>query len=69
MLARARQIGLEEGLRYVYEGNVPGSEGEHTYCYSCKRIVVKRYGYTIVEYNIQNSSCIYCGAIIDGIGL
>ncbi len=68
-LARAREIGLEEGLRYVYEGNVPGSEGENTYCYSCKRVVIKRYGYTIIEYNIQNSSCIYCGAIIDGIGL
>jgi pyruvate formate lyase activating enzyme len=68
-LKRAREIGLEEGLRYVYEGNIPGSDGEHTYCYSCKKIVIKRYGYTIMEYNIKNSSCAYCGAVIDGIGV
>ena len=41
-LKRAREIGLEEGLRYVYEGNIPGSDGEHTYCYSCKKPVIKR---------------------------
>jgi pyruvate formate lyase activating enzyme len=68
-LKRARAIGLEEGLRYVYEGNIPGSDGEHTYCYSCKKIVIKRYGYTITEYNIKNNTCVYCGAVIDGIGL
>jgi pyruvate formate lyase activating enzyme len=68
-LERARAIGIEEGLRYVYEGNIPGSDGEHTYCYSCKKIVIKRYGYSILEYNIKNASCIYCGAVIDGVGL
>lgn len=31
-LRRAREIGMEEGLRYVYEGNVPGEAGENTYC-------------------------------------
>ncbi|MEM2864518.1 MAG: AmmeMemoRadiSam system radical SAM enzyme, partial [Candidatus Bathyarchaeia archaeon] len=30
-LSRARRIGLETGLYYVYEGNVPG-EGEDTVC-------------------------------------
>ncbi|MEK7772747.1 MAG: AmmeMemoRadiSam system radical SAM enzyme, partial [Deltaproteobacteria bacterium] len=33
-LERARNIGLEEGLRYVYTGNIPGLEGESTYCYN-----------------------------------
>ena len=68
-LQRAREIGLEEGLRYVYEGNIPGSDGEHTYCYSCKKPVIKRYGYTIIEYNIKNSSCVFCGTAVDGVGL
>ncbi len=68
-LEQARQIGLEEGLRYVYEGNVPGSEGESTYCYNCKKPVIKRYGYTITEYNIKNGSCGYCDTSIDGIGM
>ena len=31
-LRRARDIGLAAGLRYVYEGNVPGQGGENTNC-------------------------------------
>jgi len=68
-LERAREIGIEEGLRYVYMGNIPGSDGENTYCWSCKKLVIGRYGYTISEYNIKNGSCTFCGAIIDGVGL
>ncbi len=68
-LKRAREIGLEAGLRYVYEGNIPGSDGEHTYCHSCKKRVIKRYGYAITEYNIKNGACAFCGTAIDGIGL
>jgi len=68
-LARARGIGLNEGLRYVYEGNIPGSDGEHTYCYKCKKAVIKRFGLTISDYQIKDGACIYCGAAIDGIGL
>ncbi len=29
-LEKARQIVLREGLKYVYVGNIPGHEGEHT---------------------------------------
>ncbi len=31
-LRKAREIGLAEGLYYVYEGNIPGEGGENTYC-------------------------------------
>jgi len=31
-LIRCRDIAQAEGLHYVYTGNVPGIEGEHTYC-------------------------------------
>ncbi|MCX5806379.1 MAG: AmmeMemoRadiSam system radical SAM enzyme [Proteobacteria bacterium] len=68
-LHRAREIGLEEGLRYVYEGNIPGSEGENTYCYNCRRPVILRYGFSISDYHIKDSACQFCGAVIDGIGL
>ena len=68
-LQRAREIGLEAGLRYVYMGNIPGSDGENTYCWSCKKLVIGRYGYTISEYNIKDGACTFCGAIIDGVGL
>ena len=68
-LRRARQIGLEAGLRYVYEGNVPGSEGESTYCYNCGECLIKRFGYSIEQYGITESKCDQCGAQIDGIGM
>ncbi len=69
ILRRAREIGLEEGLRYVYEGNVPGSDGEHTYCYHCGKAVIKRRGFSVGEYHIKDGACAFCGTIIDGIGL
>jgi pyruvate formate lyase activating enzyme len=50
-------------------GNIPGAEGENTYCWSCKKIVIGRYGFTISEYNIKDGACTFCGAIIDGVGL
>ncbi|MCX5816106.1 MAG: AmmeMemoRadiSam system radical SAM enzyme [Proteobacteria bacterium] len=68
-LHRARQIGMEEGLRYVYEGNIPGSDGENTYCYNCNKPVIRRYGYSITDYNIKDGACTFCGATIGGIGL
>ncbi|HHT9128337.1 MAG TPA: AmmeMemoRadiSam system radical SAM enzyme, partial [Candidatus Wujingus californicus] len=54
LLSTARQIGIEAGLRYVYEGNVPGDGGENTYCYKCKKLLIKRYGYQILINNIVN---------------
>lgn len=68
-LQNAREIGIEEGLRYVYTGNIPGTDGESTYCWNCKKRIIGRYGYTISEYNIKNGSCSFCGATIDGVGM
>jgi pyruvate formate lyase activating enzyme len=65
-LRMAREIGLETGLRYVYEGNVPGDEGESTYCYNCHKVLIKRYGYQIIENNIINSQCPACKTTLDG---
>jgi pyruvate formate lyase activating enzyme len=66
-LRKARQIGLEAGLRYVYEGNVPGETGENTYCYKCGKPLIRRFGYSIQENKIKNSACTYCGTKIDGL--
>jgi pyruvate formate lyase activating enzyme len=65
-LRRAREIGLEAGLKYVYEGNVPGENGENTYCPNCKKPLIRRFGYNIQENKIKNSKCTYCGTKIDG---
>lgn len=68
-LRKARQIGLDAGLRYVYQGNVPGEQGENTYCYNCGEPLIERYGYLILANRIKNSQCYHCGVKIDGVGL
>ena len=68
-LRRARDIGLAAGLRYVYEGNVPGDGGENTCCPSCSAILIRRYGYTIESNVISKGACPGCGTAIAGIGL
>ena len=66
-LKKALEIGYGKGLKYVYEGNVPGEGNENTYCFTCKEMVVKRYGYKILENRIRGSSCPECGSPVDGL--
>jgi pyruvate formate lyase activating enzyme len=66
-MRRAREIGLQAGLRYVYTGNVFDPTGEITYCYSCGKALVIRDNYHITENYIRGNSCSYCGTRIDGI--
>jgi len=68
-LRRALDIGMAAGLRYVYEGNVPGRGGENTICPECGALLVERYGYVIVANRIVNGACPECGASIPGIGM
>ena len=68
-LRRAREIGIEEGLRYVYEGNVPGEGGENTYCYACGGVLIERYGLKLMRNHLRDGKCPECGAQIDGAGL
>ena len=65
-LKRAREIGHAAGLRYVYEGNIPG-EGEETICWSCRASLVKRFGFSVEENNIRDGACGACGAKIAGV--
>jgi pyruvate formate lyase activating enzyme len=67
IIRRAREIGLEEGLRYVYTGNIPGAEGENTSCYHCKKVLIRRHGYQIAENNITGGKCPHCGTSIEGV--
>jgi len=68
-LTLARDIAMEEGLRYVYVGNAPGHPGETTYCPKCKRPLVRRAGYAIVEDLLtpNKGRCPYDGTKIPGI--
>jgi pyruvate formate lyase activating enzyme len=68
-IERARVIGLEEGLRYVYSGNLPGDLGESTYCYECGELLIDRIGFEIRKNLIKDSECPYCKIHIDGVEL
>jgi pyruvate formate lyase activating enzyme len=54
-------------MNFVYIGNVPGHEGENTYCPKCKQIVVGRIGFTITQMNLKNGKCKFCGNSIPGV--
>ena len=58
---------MEVGLRYVYEGNVPGSGGEDTYCPNCKADLIKRYGNMVIAYNLREGACPVCGTRLAGV--
>ena len=65
-LEKLRDLALREGLHYVYIGNVPGHPACHTYCPSCKRILIERYGYLIKRMDVVKGRCRYCGERIAG---
>ena len=66
-LRRAKEIGFETGLKYVYEGNIPGEGGEDTFCHQCKKLLIKRFGFSIIENRMKNGKCTECGAEIKGV--
>jgi pyruvate formate lyase activating enzyme len=67
-LRQAQEIGQEEGLRYVYVGNVPGEA--NTLCHECGRLLIRRSGYWILENNVQpDGSCPHCGTRVAGVGM
>jgi pyruvate formate lyase activating enzyme len=66
-LDQARQIAGEEGVRFVYVGNVPGHPGNNTYCPVCASAIIVREGFTVTEYHLKGNNCAYCGAAIPGV--
>ncbi|MFH0871297.1 MAG: radical SAM protein, partial [bacterium] len=57
----------DAGLRFVYLGNVPGHEGENTYCPRCRKTLIRRLGYSIRENNLRKGACQFCGEKIPGV--
>jgi pyruvate formate lyase activating enzyme len=65
-LKRAEELGRKSGLNYVYIGNVYGF-GNDTYCHNCKKLLVRREVFSVLENNIKDGKCIYCDAVIPGV--
>ena len=66
-LEMARKTALQEGLHFVYIGNVPGHPGEHTNCPRCATCLIQRRGYTVQVLHLKGGRCDHCGQPIAGI--
>jgi pyruvate formate lyase activating enzyme len=64
-LHRARQIALQTGLRYVYEGNI-WSDGAHTFCPQCKGLLVRRSWHDVLNNRLRDGRCPDCGFTVAG---
>lgn len=68
-LEKAVRIGREQGLEYVYIGNVPGHPDDDTRCHSCSAPLIRRRGFSVAANNVRDGKCRECGAEIPGVGL
>jgi pyruvate formate lyase activating enzyme len=65
-IAKAVQIGHEEGLLHVYSGNLPGhDEAGDTVCPQCGATVIERHGYTVTART--GLTCPTCGTRVKGV--
>ncbi len=65
-LNNARKIAMSEGLHYVYIGNLLDREAQNTYCPSCKKLLIERNGYSLLQNNLKDGCC-PCGKEICGV--
>ncbi|MFK5926214.1 MAG: AmmeMemoRadiSam system radical SAM enzyme [Desulfuromusa sp.] len=69
-LSRAYKIGQEEGLKYLYVGNIDDKDHESTYCSKCGKRVVDRQGHIgqyVTNELDENGVCPYCGYGLEGV--
>ncbi len=67
-LDAARRIALENGLRYVYTGNVHDESGQSTYCHSCGSRLIGRDGYDLTGWALTSDGrCARCGEACGGV--
>ena len=63
----AKEIGYRAGLRYVYTGNLPGDDGEKTFCHECGGLLIYRFGFSVRNNMIRDNLCPKCKAEIPGV--
>ena len=67
VLDRNCDIVRNEGVRYAYTGNVPGSPNEKTVCHNCRKGIIDRYGYQTQCHVKADGKCPHCGTPIPGV--
>ncbi len=69
VLENARKMAMQAGVRFVYTGNNPGQEGNHTYCPGCGKKVVERLGFKVMRSHLSRGKCSDCGYQMPGVWL
>jgi len=66
-LEKARKIGQDAGLRFVYISNLAPHPGNHTYCPRCRKPVIQRLGFKVLKNLLNNGRCPFCRTRLPGI--
>jgi len=67
-LTRAREIAMQNGLRYVYTGNVHDTQGSSSYCHNCAELLIERDWYELGRWGLdEKGSCKKCGTQLPGV--
>lgn len=66
-MEKSWKIAKDAGLNYVYLGNVPDTGMQNTYCPEDGKLLIERKGFAVVQNNLQNGKCKYCGEDIPGV--
>jgi pyruvate formate lyase activating enzyme len=66
-ISRCYEIARDEGLHFVYAGNVPGHPAHSTQCPKCGKLLVSRQAFQVREMHIEKGRCQYCQEVIPGI--
>ena len=64
-LERAREIGRDEGLAFVYIGNI--ADEANTYCPDCGELVIRRVVFGVSENRLEEGHCPGCGEALAGV--
>jgi pyruvate formate lyase activating enzyme len=65
LLANAKRIGEEKGLKYIYMGNV--MTDAKTYCPACGEMLIDRFGFDTITNRLIYGTCPACGREIEGV--
>ncbi|MCG8671156.1 MAG: AmmeMemoRadiSam system radical SAM enzyme, partial [Pseudomonadales bacterium] len=67
-LVNARDIAIQNGIRYAYTGNVHHAEGDTTYCHNCGGVLIQRDWYELGSYHLgERGECLHCGETCAGV--
>jgi pyruvate formate lyase activating enzyme len=67
-LIRAREIAINNGVRYAFTGNVHNEAGDSTFCHQCGEKLIGRDWYELTDWKLTaDGKCPSCGSACAGV--